>query len=53
MGYVHKLSDYITEYLILPLGIFDDYKATILYEDAEWNKFVKEAKVVDHLELAK
>jgi hypothetical protein len=41
----------MTEHLILPLGIFDDYKATILHEDAEWNKFVKEAKVVDHLEL--
>jgi hypothetical protein len=41
----------MTEYLILPLGTFDDYKATILHEDAEWNKFVKEAKVADHLEL--
>jgi hypothetical protein len=41
----------MTEHPILPPGTFDDYKATILHEDAEWNKFVKEAKVADHPEL--
>jgi hypothetical protein len=51
VGYAHKLSDHITEHPILPPGTFDDYKATILHEDAEWNKFVKEAKVADHPEL--